>query len=317
MNNMLEKQLSELNPLISMKGPLTSLEQDILALLILNIDDNPNTSLYQISVNELKRLTSSTDKNIYANVVKAVKKMWKREGFDVYINGNEVSLQIITSVEHLKSQGIIEVEISLKAKPFLYGLKEYLYGTTNVLPYLFSIKGKHSKKLYELCYLLNVRFGLTSIEISTEKLKSILGISADSYKQFKDLERRVLKEAVLDISGDESDTNMLFSYEKNNNNKRGMPVESVILKFEIVKKDEIDPVYINNKLYIYEKIDTFVSWGSLKYSKKEQLHIYTMIAEKKGLSHDSNAIIKSINTTVNLFISSGKTPGIETFIKEA
>ena len=314
MEQRLKNELLELTPYLAIKNNLTSLEQDILALLISKIDDNKNTTIYEFSINEFRRLTNSTDKNIYSNVVKAVKKTWARGGFDLKTSERDLSLQIISSAEHIKKKGIIEIEISKKIKPYLYTLKNSFYGSRKNLEEILSIKSKYSKKIYELCYLLHVRNGMSSIDLTFNEFKQILGIPVSSYTFFNDFEKRILKEAVSDISGENAKTNMFFSYKKNNMNRRGVPVSIITLSFSLF---EYNKVYINNKPYIKNRIKELISWGNLTFTAEEQIYIYAQIVRKNGYEFDSNAIIKRINATVHSFALLNLVPDIEAFIDKS
>lgn len=315
LKDLLEVQMAEISPLLNMKSNLTSLEQDILSVLISKLDNDENNTVYPISIKEFKEITRRSDGNIYKNMVVAIKKMWAKQGHDINTDTTELSVLVISSVEHLKKTGMIEIEISKKIKPYLLMLKKYFYHSPMVLAHLFSIKGKYSKKLYEMCYILNTQYGLTSIELTIDKLKSLMGINLNSYRAFKDFEKRMLKEAVIDITGSSLDkTNMIFSYTKGNDNRKGVKFDTIILHFKVNNLMDTENISSENSVYILDKIDSLISWGIYEFTKEEQLYIYFSVANKKQLEFDNNLIIKHIGKIVNMFMKTSSKPSVSEFV---
>ncbi|WP_252255112.1 RepB family plasmid replication initiator protein [Clostridium sp. ZBS12] len=196
--------------------------------MILSKLEDDNNYLYELNINDYRKLYKGDTSNIYRDLKKAVKSM---EGTGFYlINSNirgiekETFFVWFASIDYLETEGKIIVEVGQRLKGLLIEMKKRIYYK---IAYPLNFSSIYSKRIY---YYIK-SFEDTGWRIDNlDKLRNKLQCpkSYDKYGLFRT--------KVLDMAYEEINncSDILFDYEEI---KTGRKVTSI--KFTIKKKKDI------------------------------------------------------------------------------
>lgn len=203
-------EIRQHNSLTTARYDMTALEMDIMFALLarLSKDDKPGT-MYQLRVQELEKLTGR-DWN-YHRLGPAVTSLVGRN-YHIEDGDSWLKVAMLASAEYLKGQGIIELEVSEKLRPYLVDLKNNF--TSYKLHSVLSLSSKYAKRIYELASQWKDLGETKTYSLDDFKymlaLKDPAGKEKEQYKQISQL-----KEFVLDIAREQINehTDLHVSYE--------------------------------------------------------------------------------------------------------
>lgn len=203
-------EIRQHNSLTTARYDMTALEMDIMFALLarLSKDDKPGT-MYQLRVQELEKLTGR-DWN-YHRLGPAVTSLIGRN-YHIEDGDSWLKVAMLASAEYLKGQGIIELEVSEKLRPYLLDLKNNF--TSYKLQSVLSLSSKYAKRIYELASQWKDLGETKTYTLDEFKfmlaLKDPAGKEKEQYKQISQL-----KEFVLDIAKEQINehTDLHVSYE--------------------------------------------------------------------------------------------------------
>ena len=226
---MSEKQLlAQDNQLTSARLEYTALQRNLFYSVLKQISKNPKEK-YVISVADLQNVTGV--KTDYSNYVEATKGIMKSIYEITKPNGNLLQVAMFSSCEYIKGQGLVEIEIPDKIHPYLVDLKSNF--TLFQLDVALGLSSKFSKRMYEiLSQWKTFNGGVKTFELL--ELKTMLNLydpkkKKESYKNWSDFEKNVLKVAQRDFKRSEVNTDITFSYTPE---KRGRKYHSITFKIK-------------------------------------------------------------------------------------
>jgi plasmid replication initiation protein len=160
-----EAVLVEHNALISAQYDMTATEQNIFCMLIRQIkQEDPPDKIYNIYVKELEEATNR--RVDYQQIQRSAKKLLSCICTITKENGNLLNVAIISDSEYIEGGGLVEIGISPKMRPYLFGLKQYF--TKYGFHMFMALKSKYSKRMYKMLS----QFKNTGVmRISVEELK--------------------------------------------------------------------------------------------------------------------------------------------------
>lgn len=183
---------------------------DIIFALIsrLNKDDKPGT-MYRIRVQELEELTGREWN--YHRLGPAVDSLVGRS-YHIEDGNSWLKVTMLASAEYLKGQGIIELEVSEKLRPYLIDLKNNF--TSYKLHSVLSLTSKYAKRIYELASQWKDIGETKTYSLDEFKymltLKDPAGKEPEQYVQISNLKKFVLDIAVEQIN---EHTDLRVSYD--------------------------------------------------------------------------------------------------------
>ena len=197
------------NAITSARYEMTALEKNIIYMMMAQLkkDDAAETNYY-ISVRELMDKTGT--KNSYDDFRRATESLVGRVLNIHRKNGNLLQVAMISSAEYLVGQGIIEIGLDPKIRPYFFDLKENF--TTFQLHMALSLDGKYAKRIYEM---MSQYKNMGEFRIELAELKRRLALldekaGTEQYKNWSDFERRILEPAQREIN---EKTDLRFTYE--------------------------------------------------------------------------------------------------------
>lgn len=153
----------------------------------------------------------SSNGSAYRNIKATITKLGKRLCWFHDQAGNEYMFRYIDDAILLK-KGVYSILIGKKLERVLTNIngKEHSY-TKFLLKNILPLSSKYSIALYT--YFKSVAYGILDIELTIEELKNILGIKKETYTDFKELNRKILKPALAEINKF-TDLNIEVSYDR-------------------------------------------------------------------------------------------------------
>jgi plasmid replication initiation protein len=206
------------NALTNARYEYTELQLDIFFFLVSKLRKEQQSAVYELDIKELSALTG---KQYYLPYLrKATEDMGSRM-FEVDTPERHMQLWLFRSVEYIKGTRIIEVSLSDKILPYLFGLKNNFtsYGLASAL----RLSSKYAKRIYPICSQWKDR-GETP-KYSIQDFKMMLGLlnekGNDKAARISDLRSKVLDIAVRQIN---EHTELRISYRLE---KRGKAFHSI------------------------------------------------------------------------------------------
>lgn len=203
-------EIRQHNSITTARYEMSALEMDIIFALLSRLDpqDKPGT-LYRLRVQELEKLTGREWN--YHRLGPAVTSLVGRN-FHIENGDSWLKVTMLASAEYLKGQGIIELEVSEKLRPYLIDLKNNF--TSFKLQSVLSLSSKYAKRVYELASQWK-DIGETKIYSLDEfkymlALKDPTGKAKEQYEQISNFKKFVLDIAVEQIN---EHTDLRVSYE--------------------------------------------------------------------------------------------------------
>lgn len=187
------------NAITSARYEMNALEKNIIYMMMsqLKKDDKADT-IYYVSVRELMDKTAT--RNSYEDFKRATEQLLGRILQIHRPNGNLLQVAMISSAEYVVGQGVIEIGLDPKIRPFFFDLKQNF--TAFQLHMALSLDSKYAKRVYEM--LAQYR-NLGELKIDVVELKRRLYLYDDKtgieqYKNWADFERRILIVAQKEIN---------------------------------------------------------------------------------------------------------------------
>jgi plasmid replication initiation protein len=251
-----EVTLWQSNFITSAKYEMSSLEKNVLYMVMAQIrKEDTSEKVYVVSARELMLLTGTEIK--YADFQKATAKLVTRLLQGTLANGNFLQTTFVASAEYIKGQGLIELTVSPKIRPFYIDLKREF--TTFQLNIALNLHTVYAKRLYEI-FSMYKNMKDKSFRINLMELKQRLQLidektGRDKYEKFTHFKKAVLDPAEREIN---SKSDISFSYTIIEGNKAGRgrkPVEQ--LEFTVVYTEQIAKYsFDENNLPIFSRLTT-------------------------------------------------------------
>jgi len=202
-------QVRQHNALTTARYEMTACEMDIVFALLSKLTNKDKAgTMYQVRVKELEMLTGRQWQ--YKQLLDSTEQLNSR----VYHIENEkkvLQVGLLASAEYLKGQGLIELEISEKIRPYLIDLKSNF--TSYRLQAALSLTSKYAKRIYQLASQWK-DIGETKTYTLDEfkymlNLKDPKGKEPEQYTQISTFQRDVLKVATTQIN-ERTDLNISY-----------------------------------------------------------------------------------------------------------
>jgi plasmid replication initiation protein len=204
-----EKSIFQANAITSGRYDFTACQLDVLFMLLALLEkDDPIEKTYSIWVKDIEAITGR--KWNYQQLKEATEDMGSRM-FSVETEKTFTQLWLFSSIEYQIGQGYFDVNISHKARPYLFDLKDNF--TVMQLRSALSCSSKYAKRLYAIACQWRTR-GIVSISIGELKemlfLKDPKGKEKEQFTNVYDFKSKVLEIAKRQIN---EHTDMEFDYE--------------------------------------------------------------------------------------------------------
>lgn len=220
-NQMENKLIVQDNAITSARYEMNALEKNIVYMMMAQLrkDDKADT-IYYISVRELMDKTGT--QNSYDDFKRATEQLIGRVLQIHRPNGNLLQIAMISSAEYIVGQGIIEIGLDPKIRPYFFDLKQNF--TAFQLHMALSLDSKYAKRVYEM---LAQYKNLGELKIDVIELKRRLYLydeksGIEQYKNWADFERRILIVAQKEIN---EKTDLRISY---STIKQGRRINSLV-----------------------------------------------------------------------------------------
>lgn len=251
-----EVTLWQSNFITSAKYEMSALEKNIIYMVMAQIrKEDTAEKVYFVSAKELMLLTGNEVK--YADFQKATAKLITRLLQGTLANGNFLQTTFVSSAEYLKGQGLIEITISPKIRPFYIDLKREF--TTFQLNIALNLHTVYAKRLYEIFSMYkNMKDKTFTINLLDLKQRLLLideKTGRDKYEKFTHFKKAVLDPAEREIN---TKSDISFSYVAIEGNKAGRgrkPVEQ--LEFTVTYAEPIERYsFDDNNLPLFTRLTT-------------------------------------------------------------
>lgn len=204
------REIRQHNAITTARYEMSACEMDIVFSLLseLRKEDKPG-QIYRIRVKELEQLTGRTWN--YQRLLEATSKLRSRE-YHIENNKHVLQVGLLASALYVKGEGIIELEISERMRPFLIDLKNNF--TSYRLQSVFSLSSKYAKRIYQIASQWKdigetKTFTLDEFKIMLS-LKDPKGKEAEQYEKISALQKYVLDVATTQIN---EHTDLRIDYE--------------------------------------------------------------------------------------------------------
>jgi plasmid replication initiation protein len=203
-------QLRQHNAITNARYEMSACEMDIVFALLskLSSQDKPGT-MYLVRVRDLELLTGRQWN--YKQLLESTEQLNSRI-YHIEDMSKVLQVGLLASAEYLKGQGVIELEISEKMRPYLIDLKSNF--TSYHLQAALSLTSKFAKRVYQLVSQWK-NVGHTKTYTLDEfkymlNLKDPKGKEPEQYVSVADLRRSILDVAMNQIN---EHTDLRISYE--------------------------------------------------------------------------------------------------------
>ena len=214
-------EIRQHNAITTARYEMTACEMDIVFYLLslLRKEDRIGT-YYQVKVKDLQNLTGRQWN--YQQFLEATSALRGRE-YVFEDNKRLLQVGLLASAEYIKGEGVIELEISEKIRPYLIDLKRNF--TSFRLQAAFSLSSKYAKRIYQIASQWKDKSESRIFKIHDLKvmltLKDPKGIESEQYSKVSMFQKFVLDVAVRQIN---QHTDLHISYELI---KKGRAFESI------------------------------------------------------------------------------------------
>ena len=213
-------EIRQHNAITTARYEMSACEMDIVFYLLslLKKDDKPG-SFYQVKVKELVQVTGRQWN--YQQFFEATSALRSRE-YVIEDNTRRLQVGLLASAEYLKGEGVIELEVSEKMRPYLIDLKRNF--TSFRLQAAFNLSSKYAKRVYQMASQWkdkpSITYTLHDFKVMLH-LKDPEGKEPEQYTKVSMLQKFVLDVAVNQIN---QHTDLKLRYELL---KKGRAFESV------------------------------------------------------------------------------------------
>lgn len=195
------------NDLASGKGDFSACMLDVLFYILSDLKQGER--YYTIKALDIMDITGREWQ--YQQFREATESIGSRM-FEIETQKSSLQLWLFSSVEYIKGTGSFEVELSEKALPYLFDLKNNF--TSMQLKSLLMCTSKYAKRLY----MLGCQWrGAGKVpQMTIDELKIMLGLKdpkgkkKEQYERFTDFKRKVLDIAKLQIN---NETDIIIDYQ--------------------------------------------------------------------------------------------------------
>lgn len=214
------------NQLINSRYTLSLAEMRIFLLILVQIGkDDQEFKRYRIRIKDYADAIGSKSKSIHKELKNTVRNMLDRKLYIPKAKGGWLQMNLIASGEYMPDEGILEIEITPKLRPYLLGLKDNF--TTYDIKNVLSLQSFYSVRIYEL--LKKEVFHGKGLDITVEELREKLDIQEGQYKSYNLFKKRVILQAQKELL-QKSDLSFEF-FEK----KEGRRIARIL--FKITKQE--------------------------------------------------------------------------------
>lgn len=237
------------NTLIEQPYKLNAKEQIFLRWVISKIQPNDTDfKLLRLKVSDFMKMLGIKNGNEYTNIKKMTAEL-KSKGFIIKNNNKELQTNWFASVEYFDNDGIVELEFSIKMKPYLLQLQERF--TSYEFGNICDMRGQYSFKLYDLLR----QYATTSHKsrkFSIIDLRYQLAIDENEYNLYGDFKRRVLDYSVKEIN---QNTDIIADYIEEKEGKRvvGLLFKICFKSESYTIEDNLDIIQQGNNVIIQIK----------------------------------------------------------------
>ena len=272
------------NALIEARYDLTSSQNDILDMVLSKMDDDDNY-LYELNINDYKKLYNTDTSNIYRDLKKAVKQF---EGSGFYLIDNENKKEIFfawfASILYSDAEGKIIIEVGQRLKRLLVEMKKRIYYK---IEYPLNFSSTYSKRMY---YYLkgfeDTGWRIDNLDTLRKKLQC-----PKSYDKYSFFRIRVLEMAQKEIN---NNSDIFFTYEEK---KTGRKVTNI--KFYINTNR-----LINNKDKVKDEIAACVENFQDQQQTIDDIsnikQVQAICYKHKITDHEASCILKDANNNLDL-----------------
>lgn len=301
--------------IIEARYDLTPKQNDILDMVLSKISDD-NNYLFQLDLNEYRKLYKTDTSNIYRDLKRAVKDF---EGKGFYLVDKDKKKEIFfawfASIAYSDNEGKIIVEVGQQLKKLLIDMKKKIFYR---IEYPLNFSSIYSKRIYYyLKSFEDTGWRIDDIEQLKRKLQC-----AENYSRYNDFKRKVILVAQDEIN---NFSDISFYFEELKQKKR-----VVSLKFTIEKvKKQLDvpleeyPIGSDN----FENIKSFIKEPLSRAEAEELLNLcnsnISLLKEKYDIVQNSYKDSGKINSLYNLLKDviinpdKYKKPGTLEFVKSS
>lgn len=193
------KTIVQDNAITSARYEMSALEKNIIYIMMAQLKKEDRADIiYYVSVRELMDRTGT--RNSYEDLKRATESLIGRVLQIKRPNGNLLQVSMISSAEYLHGQGIIEIGLDPKIRPFFFDLKQNF--TAFQLHMALSLDSKYAKRIYEMLSQYK-DMGMFKIELMELKRRLLLydeKTGEEQYKNWSDFEKRILLTAKKEIN---------------------------------------------------------------------------------------------------------------------
>ena len=228
------------NQLIEASYKLSTQEQRIILLLASMVKrTDEDFKLYRIKIKDFLDIVGVKDQSKYREIKELTKQLVKKELIISKDDGNPLQMTWLASADYF--HGYVELEFSVKLKPYLLKLKDRFasYQLKNVI----RLRGMYSIRMYEI---LKAKQYKGEANYTIEELKLMLGIEPEKYVQYGHFNDKILKPAHDEI---EEKTDIKYSMTAKKKGRKIVGVWFFIQKEDGQKKPKEDEIK-NPDLYI-------------------------------------------------------------------
>lgn len=308
-----KKQLIQHNAIVKARYEMTVIEKNVIYMLLAQLSDNdPPNKVYHIYVKDIERLTGK-EMN-YGQFERSTMRLVTR-GYTIKEGDEILQVAMVSSVRHIKKQGMIAIKFDSDIRPYLFNLKDNFTKCGFLMA--MSLQSIYSKRLYEMLS----QFKNTGImRISIDELKYRLCILNPQTKKDKYVIWTAFANRVLDIAKRELEehTDINFTYTAKKRGRKYTDLEfsiaykqpKIILNPQITLEQKLTLQEVNdvndvlyNRLTQRNQLSTWQAELIIKHVPEKEIHKTLYEIQVKNI----NGEIKNIGGfTANAFESINK-----------
>lgn len=231
------------NELTTASYDLSVQEQRIVILMSALIQkDDEDFKLYKIKITDFLEVVGLKSQTKYKDLQEITRNLRKKELIIKKEDGRLLQMGWLASAEYYP--GYIELEFSVKLKPFLLHLKEKY--TTYQLGYALRLKGKYSIRFYELmkecAYQKEKYYGY-------DELRELLKLPESKYKQYGHFKAKIINPAQKELK---KKTDISFTFKEAKKGRKVIGIQFFVKPIE----SKIEPPVIAN-IPLYRKLQEY------------------------------------------------------------
>jgi len=190
-------EIRQHNVITTARYEMSACEMDLIFCLLSKLNAQ-NGNIYKISLSEIENITGR--KWNYQQLKEATEKLGSRT-YEIDSKERYTQIWMLAGADYLKGEGIIELELTERIKPYLLDLKERF--TSYRLQSALSLTSKYAKRIYQLASQWK---SAGEVHYSIDELKFMLhlkdpkGIEPEQYKQIGELKKHVLEVSKTQIN---------------------------------------------------------------------------------------------------------------------